>query len=52
MVFKPLTPKVILTAQRCLTRFLLGFFFSNLHFVNICLKNQQITPIIQFINYV
>jgi hypothetical protein len=52
--FKPLTPELNPSAQRCLTKFLLGIFVSlTLHFVNICVKNQQIDQLlILFINYV
>jgi hypothetical protein len=38
----PLTPELNLSVQRCLTRFFTGDFASQtVHFVNICLKNQQ-----------
>jgi hypothetical protein len=49
-----LTPELNPSAQRCLTRFFTGDFASRaVHFVNICLKNQQIHQLfIQFINYV
>jgi hypothetical protein len=42
------------SAQRCLTRYFTGDFASStVHFVNICVKNQQIHQLfIQFINYV
>src|SRR5215468_6606656 len=42
------------SAQRCLTRFFTGDFApSTVHFVNICVENQQIHQLlIQFINYV
>jgi hypothetical protein len=40
------TPKLSPSAQRCLTRFFTGNFASwTLHFVNICVKNQQNTII-------
>jgi hypothetical protein len=41
-------------AQRCLRRFFTGnFAFWTVHFVNICVKNQQIHQLfLQFINYV
>jgi hypothetical protein len=41
-------------AQRCLTRFFTGDFASwTVHFINICMKNQQIQQLfIQFTNYV
>jgi hypothetical protein len=49
-----LTPELNPSAQRCLTRFFTGDFASwTVHFVNICVKNQQIHRLfIQFINYV
>jgi hypothetical protein len=49
-----LTPELNPSAQRCLTRILAGDFASwTVHFVNICVKNQQIHQLfIQFINYV
>jgi hypothetical protein len=47
----PLTPELNPSAQRCLTRFFTGDFASRtVHFVNICVKKQQL--FIQFINYV
>jgi hypothetical protein len=48
----PLTPELN-PAQR-LTKFFTGDFASStVHFVNICVKNQQIHQLfIQFINYV
>jgi hypothetical protein len=51
---KPLTPELNPSAQRCLTRFFIGDFASRtVHFVNICVKSQQIHQLfIQFINYV
>jgi hypothetical protein len=50
----PLKPKLNLFAHRCLTRFFTGDFASwTVHFVNICVKNQQMQQLfIQFINYV
>jgi hypothetical protein len=50
----PLTPELNPSAQRCLTRFIPGDFASwTIHFVNICVKTQQIRQLfIQFINYV
>jgi hypothetical protein len=51
--FNPLTPELNPSAQRCLTRFFTGDFALTVHFVNICVKNQQIHQLfIQFINYV
>jgi hypothetical protein len=49
----PLTPELNPSAQRCLTRFFTGDFASwTIHFVNRCVKNQQIHQLfIQFINY-
>jgi hypothetical protein len=50
----PLTPELNPSAQRCLTRLFTGDFASwTVHFVNICVKNQQIHQLfIQLINYV
>jgi hypothetical protein len=50
----PLTPEWNPSAQRCLTRFFYWDFTSwTVHFVNICVKNQQIHQLfIQFNNYV
>jgi hypothetical protein len=50
----PLTPELNPSAQRCMTRFFTGDFSSwTVHFVNICVKNQQMHQLfIQFINYV
>jgi hypothetical protein len=50
----PLTPELNPSVQRCLKRFFTGDFASStLHFVNICVKNQQMQQLfIQFINYV
>jgi hypothetical protein len=52
--FNPLTPELNPSAQRCMTRFFTGDFATwTVHFVNICVKNQQIHQLfIQFINYV
>jgi hypothetical protein len=52
--FNPLTPELNPSAQRCLTRIFTGDFASwTVHFVNMCVKNQQIHQLfIQFINYV
>jgi hypothetical protein len=49
-----LTPELNPSAQRCLTRFCGGNFASRtVHFVNICVKNQQMQQLfIQFTNYV
>jgi hypothetical protein len=49
-----LTQELNPSAQRCLTRFLTGYFASStVHFVNICVKNQQMQQLfIQFTNYV
>jgi hypothetical protein len=54
VLLNPLTPELNPSAQRCLTRFFTeGFASSTVHFVNICLKNQQMKQLfIQFINYV
>jgi hypothetical protein len=54
MPINPLTPELNPSAQRCLTRFFTGDFASlTMHFVNICVKNQQIHQLfIQLINYV
>jgi hypothetical protein len=50
----PSTPELNPSVQRCVTRFFTGDFASlNVHFVNVCVKNQQIHQLlIQFINYV
>jgi hypothetical protein len=52
--FNPLTPELNPSAQRCLTRSFTGDFASwTVHFVNICVENQQTQQLfIQFINYV
>jgi hypothetical protein len=52
-IINPLTPELNPSAQRCLTRFLTGdFAYWTLHFVNVCVKNQQIQQLfIQFIDY-
>jgi hypothetical protein len=49
-----LTPELNPSAQRCLARFFTGDFASRtVHFVNICVKIQQIHQLfIQLINYV
>jgi hypothetical protein len=49
-----LTPKLNLSAQRCLTRFFTRDFVSwTVNFVNICVKNQQMQQLLfHFINYV
>jgi hypothetical protein len=48
----PLTPELNPSVQRCLTRIFTGAFASlTVHFVNICMKNQQMHQLfIQFIN--
>jgi hypothetical protein len=53
-LINPWTPELNPSAQRCLTRFFTGDFPSwTVHFVNICVKNQQMQQLfIQFINYV
>jgi hypothetical protein len=53
-LINPVTPELNPSAQRCLTRFFTGNFASwTVHFLNICVKNQQIHQLfIQFINYV
>jgi hypothetical protein len=53
-LFNHLTPELNPSAQRCLTRFFTWYFASwTVHFVNICVKNQQMQQLfIQFINYV
>jgi hypothetical protein len=50
----PLTLELNPSGQRFLTRFVNGDFASRtVHFVNICVKNQQMQQLfIQFINYV
>jgi hypothetical protein len=55
-------PELNPSAHRCLTRFFAGDFAWTVHFINICVKNQQmqqlfihdelLKEIIQFINYV
>jgi hypothetical protein len=52
-MLSPLTSELNPSAQRCLTRFFTGDFASwTAHFVNICVKNQQMQQLlIQFINY-
>jgi hypothetical protein len=51
--FNPLMPELNPSAQRWLTRFFTGEFVSlTLHFVTICVKNQQTQQLfIQFIMY-
>jgi hypothetical protein len=51
--FNRLTPELKRSVQRCLTRFFTGDFAPwTVHFVNICMKNQQMQQLfIQFINY-
>jgi hypothetical protein len=51
--FNPLKPELNPSAQRCLMRYFTGDFASwTVHFVNICVKNQQMQQLfIQFINY-
>jgi hypothetical protein len=53
-ILNPLTPELNPSVKRCLTRFFSGDFASStVHFVNICVKNQQMQQLfIQFINYV
>jgi hypothetical protein len=48
----PLTPELNPSAQRWLTKFFTGDFASwTVHFVNICVKNQQMQQLLtQFIN--
>jgi hypothetical protein len=52
----PLTPELILSAQHLTDEILFGgrdFASWTVHFVNICVKNQQMQQLfIQFINYV
>jgi hypothetical protein len=52
--FNPLTPELNPSAQRCLTKFFTrDFAYWTVHFVNICVKNQQMHQLfIQFINCV
>jgi hypothetical protein len=54
VLINPLTSKLSPSAQRCLTSFFTGDFASwTVHFVNICVKKQQMQQLfIQFINYV
>jgi hypothetical protein len=54
ILINSLTPELNPSAQHCLTRFFTGDFVSlTVHFVNICVKNQQIHQLlVQFINYV
>jgi hypothetical protein len=53
-VFNFLTPELNSSAQRCLRRIFTGNFASwTVHFVNICVKTQQMQQLFtQFINYV
>jgi hypothetical protein len=53
-LFNPSTPELNPFAHRCLTIFFTGDFgYWTVHFVNICVKNQQMQQLfIQFINYV
>jgi hypothetical protein len=53
-LLNPLTPELNPSAQRCLTRFFTGDFAClTVHFVNICVKTQQMQQLfIHFINYV
>jgi hypothetical protein len=53
VLFNPLKPELNPSAQRCLTGFFTGDFASwTVHFVNICVKNQQMEQLfIQFIMY-
>jgi hypothetical protein len=45
--FNPLTPELNPSAQRCMTRFFTGDFASwTVHFVNMCVKNQQIHQLV------
>jgi hypothetical protein len=48
-----LTPELNPSAQRPLTRFVIGYFASlTVNFVNTCVKIQQVQQLfIQFINY-
>jgi hypothetical protein len=42
-LFNPLTPELNPSAQRCLKRFFTGdFALCTVHFVKICVKNQQL----------
>jgi hypothetical protein len=51
-MINPLTPELNPSAQRCLTRFFTGDFASwTMHFVNICVKNQQNAAIIHSVYY-
>jgi hypothetical protein len=52
-IINPLTQELNPSAQRCLTRFFTGDFASStVHFVNTCVKNQQIHQLFMlFINY-
>jgi hypothetical protein len=52
--FNPLTPELNTSGQACLTRYFTGdFAYLTVHFVNICVKIQQMQQLfIKFINYV
>jgi hypothetical protein len=53
LTLNPLTPELNPSAQRYLTRVFTGDFDSStVHFVNICVKHQQIHQFIPFINYI
>jgi hypothetical protein len=54
ITFNPLTPELNPSAQRRLMKFFSGDFASGtVHFINICVKNEQMQQLfIQFINYV
>jgi hypothetical protein len=54
LTINPLTPKLNPSAQCCLTRLFTGdFAFLTMHFLNICVINQQMQQLlIQYINYV
>jgi hypothetical protein len=49
----PLMPELNPSAQRYLTKYFTVYFaYWTVHFVNLCVKNQQMQPLfIQFINY-
>jgi hypothetical protein len=49
----PLTPELNPSAQRCLTIFFIGILLHEPHFVNICVKNQEMQKLfLQFISYI
>jgi hypothetical protein len=52
IVFNPLTPELNPSVQRCLTRCFTGDFASwTVHFVNMCVKNEQMQQLfIQFVS--